>query len=345
MGVSISKVSLGGDDVSEIVQLNLTVEDNDWFGVFDQIEVQRSRGLSTGPFESVTASGWLPARIPHTGGDRPAVTVTGATVDVVGRDLLLRLNELEDATVLFTDSGPGTLTLAEVAEQIQSQLLGRVLSWADSSGVLVLETAQPGTGAILRVVGGDASSLLGLSTEEPDSLAFGRDAHLALFKGRERYTFNDLRGSSSFFYRTRFRNQAQNTASAFTQPSFASQPLGVSGASIVSGRLALVGVDGRPLPGVLIRIFNKENSFFVEGCLVSGSAIDGVTGDYGTLEVNLVRGAQVTVAIDGTDIVRDIKVPTDPEVGVFNLLDPDIGPNDYWTVRVPQIDYAPRRSR
>jgi hypothetical protein len=194
------------------------------------------------------------------------------------------------------------------------------------------------------VVGGDAAPLLQLSVLEPYSLAFGKAAHLALQKGKERYTFIDLSGSSSSFYRTRFRNRDQNTVSTFTQPQVDAKPLGVSGDHVVTGRISLVGIDGRPVPGVLIRIFGKEDSFFVDGSLVAGPAIDGVTGDLGTLEVTLVRGAKVTVAIDGTPIVRDIVVPLDPSVGVFNLLDPNIGPDDFWTVRVPRLEYAQRRS-
>jgi hypothetical protein len=341
MSVSVSKITLG-DGESEVVALHLFVEDTDWHGLFDQVEVQRSRGLSTGPFEPVTAVTWCGARVPSDGG--PATALAGPTVDVVGRDLRLKLSETEEVAVVFTDPGPGVLTTAQAAAQIAQQLAGRVLAWVDEDGRLVLETVQSGTGAALRVVGGDAVSLLGLPASEPSSLAFGCDAHIHLTKGKERYYFIDQRGSSAYFYRTRFRNQLLSTVSQFTQPSYAAQPLGVSADSIVCGRLELVGLDGRPLANVLVRVFNRFQPQAVEGKLLAGPAVDGLTNEHGTLELNLVRGAQVTVAIDGTSIVRDITVPTDPGVGVFNLLDPAAGPDDYWRVRAPDIEYAQRRS-
>jgi hypothetical protein len=344
MGISISKTIAGGDGITDVVALNIFLEDSDWFGLFDQIEVQRSRGLSTGPFEPVTTTNWVGARLPEDGGDSPTIAVTGPIADIVDRDLQLKLNETDELEVVFTDPGPGVLTYAEAAAQIQTQSAGRLLAWVDEDAKLVIETVQPGTGAALRVVGGEAAPLLGLPTSEPDSLAFGRDAHIALIKGKERYYFIDLRGDSDYFYRTRFRNRLLNTVSQFTQPSFAAQPLGVSQENLVCGRLELVGIDGRPLANVLVRVFNRFGPQTVEGKLLAGPSVDGITTEYGTLELNLVRGAEVTVAIDGTNIVRDITVPTDASVGVFNLLDPTVGPDDYWRVKHADIEYAQRRT-
>lgn len=344
MSVSISKSTTVGDGVSELVSLTIFVEDADWFGTFDQIEVHRSRGLSTGPFEPVTSSYWATARVPYHGGDVPVSLVPGPNVDVVDRDLLLLLNETDELEVVFTDPGPGVLTLYEASQQIEGQASGRLIAWVDADAQLVIQTVQPGTGAALRIVGGDAASLLGLETVEPNSLAFGRDAHVALVRGKERYYFIDQRGASDYFYRTRFRSRLDNTVSSFTQPSYAGHPLGVSKENIVCGRLELVGIDGRPLKNILVRVFNRFAPQTVENKLVAGVVVDGLTNEYGLLELNLVRGVEVTVAIDGTSIVRDIMVPTDVSVGVFNLLDPTAGPDDYWRVREADVEYAQRRT-
>lgn len=344
MSISIARLGQGTGEESELVQINLSVSDSDWLGTFDQIEVQRSKGESTGPYESLTAGTWSGARLPAYGQDAPSTPVTGARIDAVGRDLQLRLNELEDFTVVFTDPGAGTLTLSEAAGQIQAQLAARVRSWVDGEGVLVLETTQPGTGAALRILGGDAVPVLGLSSVEPESIAYGKDGYISLVVGRESYSFLDLQGSSTYFYRTRFRSSTYNTASAYTQPSSAAQPIGVNSTSLVTGRVTLVGIDGRPLPGVLVRIFSKQTPKVVDGMLVAGTTLDGLTDDSGSLEFNLVRGLEVTVTVDGTEIVRDVTVPIDATIGVFNLFDPNLGPNDYWTVAVPQLVYAPRRS-
>lgn len=344
MGISIVRVPSGADEFTELVQLHIFVEDSDWFGTFDHIQVYRSRGLSTGPYEPLTAYGWKPARIPADGGDEPTTWGPGPVVDIVGDTLSLRINEADDYDIVFTDPGPGTLTYADAISQIETATQARLRGWIDDDGALVLETLQPGTGAALRIVGGDAAPKLGLPTTEPNSLAYGLDSNIALMKGKERYVFNDLKGDSAYFYRTRFHNRSQNTASAFTQPSHGDQPLGVSAENIVCGRIQLVGLDGRPLRNMLVRVFNRFKQQLVEDKLLAGPAVDGLTNEHGTLELNLVRGVEVTVAIDGTDIVREITVPTDPDVGVFNLLDPTLGPDDYWKVRAPNVEYAQRRS-
>lgn len=342
MGISISSTVAGGEASTELVQLHIFVEEDDWLNVFNQIEVWRSRGLSTGPYEELTADSWRPARLPADGGDLPATPVTGPSVIISGLELQLRLNEQDDIIVLFTGVNP--LSYAQAASQIQSQSAGRLRSYVDEDSNLVVETLEPGTGAILRVVGGDAAPFLGLPTTEPDSLAYGRDARISLVAGREKYLFNDIRGKSTYFYRTRFRNSDQETWSEFSQPSPADQSIGLSHENIVCGQLCMVRLDGKPLRNQLVRVFNRYKTQQVESKLVAGPELDAVSDMDGKVQFFLVRGSQVTVSIDGTDIVRDIEVPTDPLVGIFNLLDPNLGPDDYFKVRVPRIEYAQRRT-
>jgi len=50
------------------------------------------------------------------------------------------------------------------------------------------------------------------------------------------------------------------------------------------------------------------------------------------------------VAIAGTDIVRDVTTPEDPNVVVFDMLDPAYGHDDLFSVQKPSIDYAVRRT-
>lgn len=342
MGVSISSTVAGGEASTELVQLHIFVQEEDWLNTFNQIEVWRSRSLSTGPFEELTADTWRSARIPADGGDIPASPVTGPSVSVSGLELQLKLNEQDDIVITFTGVDP--LTFSDVASQIQTQSATRLRSYVDEDSNLVIETVEPGTGAILRVVGGDAAPILRLPTTEPDSLAYGRDARISLMAGKEKYLFNDIRGASTYYYRTRFYNSDQETWSEFSQPSPADQSIGISHENIVCGQLYMVKLDGKPLRNQLVRVFNRYKTQQVESRLVAGPELDSVSDMDGKVQFFLVRGSQVTVSIDGTDIVRDIEVPTDATVEVFNLLDPDLGPDDYFEVRVPRIEYAQRRS-
>jgi hypothetical protein len=338
MAISVQTVASTG--TTEIVQLHLMVSDDDWVGTFDKVEVARSRTLSSGPYESMTAEVWTSARMPKNGGDAPANPVTGPTVVISGTALQLRLNEKDDVTIVFTGTDP--LTLAAVAAQIQTGSAQRITAWVDKDSKLVFQTTEPGTGAALRVVGGDAAGVLGLTTVEPDCLTFGKDAHLQLVQGVERYTFTDLRGSSDYFYRTRYR--IGDGVSEWSQPTSSGQAVGISTDNLVKGTIQMVRMDGRPLVGALLRIFNRYKTQLVEKKLVAGPGLNGISDKNGLVEFFLVRGTKITVAIDGTDIVRHIDVPTDSTVTVFNLLDPSLSYDDAFTVQVPRIIAAERRS-
>ena len=343
MSIGITKTATG-DGVSELVQLHICVQDEDWLGTFDRIEVERSRGLSTGPFEPLTADTWEAARIPKDGGDAAASPPTGPTLAIVGDTLELRVNEQDDYTVTFTDPGPGVLTQAEAVSQINTALPQVVQAWIDSDATIVLATYEAGTGAALRVVGGDAAPKLGLPTTEPDSISFGKAAKLALVPGKERYTFVDIRGATEYFYRTRFFSTVNNTASEYSHPQLSTQFSGVDAGNLVCGQVRLSRMNGQPLSGVQVRVINRSGLHETEGWLVAGRQLQAITDDGGLASFTLIRGMQVDVAIDGTSLVRTLTVPTDPEEGVFNLLDPALGPDDYFRVKHPDIEYAYKRT-
>jgi hypothetical protein len=95
---------------------------------------------------------------------------------------------------------------------------------------------------------------------------------------------------------------------------------------------------------VQVRVFNRAGLFEKSGALVSGNQLTALTDASGVASFSLVRGMTVEVAIDGTSLVRQITVPEDPAEGVFNLLDPAIGPDDYFRVKHPDIQYAYKRT-
>jgi hypothetical protein len=342
MSVDISKTVTDGGTV-QLVQVNVCLQDTDWQGNFDRIEIERSRGLSTGPFEPLTADVWTNARIPADGGAPATGPVTGPTLAIVGETLELLLGEEYAYTVTFTDPGPGTLTVQQAAAQIQFQV-PLLQAWVDDNARLVLQTVMAGTGAALRVVGGDAAPALLLPTTEPDSVSFGKDARLALVLGKERYCFRDLQGSDGYFYRMRFFDTATGATSSYGAPAPVPRANGLGCEDVVEGRVRLVALNGRPLCGVQVRVFNRAGLFEKSGALVSGNQLTALTDASGVASFSLVRGMTVEVAIDGTSLVRQITVPEDPAEGVFNLLDPAIGPDDYFRVKHPDIQYAYKRT-
>jgi hypothetical protein len=343
IAVSQLLVDEDAESTSETVQLQILVKDEDWAGLFNQIEVWRSRDTVSGPYEELTADSWKRARIPKTAGDEPSSPVDGASVIISGEVLQFLVNEQD--TYVVTISGVDPLTFAEVAAQVVAQGQGRLDSYVDSNGVFVVETTEPGTGAILRVEETDGAAVLALPTSEPECLAYGRDARISLKTGTEEYLFTDVRGDSTYWYKTRFRNKLTQAVSEFSQPYSVGQALGISRANIVCGQLDLVGLDGKPVAYREVSVYPSNLGELIEDKLVVGPSQLRATDSNGHVEFLLVRGSTVTVAISGTSIVRDIEVPTDATVSVFGLLEASVGPvDDVFVVNRPDIVYASRRS-
>lgn len=341
MSLSIYKSVIEGG-TTHLVQLNICLEDSDWSPNFDRIDVERSRGLSTGPFEALTADEWSHAVLPKDAGS-PALMVTGPKLDLVGKPLLLRVNEEFDYTVTFTDPGPGYLSVYDAALQIGTAV-PLVDTWVDADAKVVISTKEAGTRAAVRVVGGDAAPHLGYGLYGQEAVAFGKDARMALVLGKERYTFQDLQGKDGYFYRMRFYSTGTQAFSGYTLPAPVPRYKGLLCTDTVVGRVTLVDLDGRPLSGVQVRVFNRKGLFEKSGLLVAGRQLQTITKEDGRAEFQLVRGMEVEVAVDGTSLVRQITVPEDPAEGVFNLLDPSIGPDDYFRVKQPHIEYAYKRT-
>jgi hypothetical protein len=323
----------------ETIQLQVLVQEADWLGLYDQVEVWRARDTS-GLYEELTAATWLPARLPKDAGDPPDVAVPGPSLVVDGKSLQLKVNEVTDLDVVVSGTDP--LTTTQVAVQITAQGGRAVVSYVDALGQLAVETVEPGTGASLRVVGGDVAAL----TELPiDELVYGRNPRLGLRSGATAYSFFDLWGTSASLYKTRFRNRLTGAVSEFSAPFSAGQALGLSASSVVVGYLNLVDMNGKPLAYRAVVVGNQLQGALIEDKFVAGRGETKLTDVQGHVEFQLVRGQTVTVAISGTDVVREILVPTDVAVSVFNLLSSSVGTGeDMFKVSVPELVYAERRS-
>lgn len=327
----------------EVVTLNILADDSDFVGLFDRIEVWRSRTGTGGPWEELTYDAWVGARLPTTGGDLPVIAQTGANVNLAGLTLELLLNEKDELAITFTGTDP--LTGAQAAAQIQTQSLGRLRAWVDDQAHLVIETTEPGTGATLRVLPSDAAAFLGLPLSEPASLAYGREARISLLAGTSSYSFVDRAGSSGYYYRTRFRNRVNNTASEWSQTYLAKQTVGVDPSDVVTGYLDLVDSAGHTLTGIEVSLRSPFVGQLVAGKLVAGQDLMKKTDENGHVEFTLMRGQKYTLAISGTNIAKEIQAPIDTSISSFLLVDDAFATqDDYFRARVPQIPTAARRS-
>lgn len=340
--IAVTPTSLPDEPGDEVVSLNVRAKSQDFAGFFDVLEVWRSFGGEQGPFTEVTADQWMPARLPLTGGDRPASPVTGASIALVGKTIVFLVNDLDTVTITFTGTDP--LTKAEAASQIETQSTGKLVAYVDSTGQVVVETPGTGTGALLQCTGGTAAGDLGIDTTTPSNTAYGRDARIQLRTNTEQYRFTDQRGKTDAYYRIRYRNRLNAATSDFSQPFGAGQVSTLADSSLVLGQLDLVDLQGRPLAYRQVRIHTNFNGVLVEGKLMAGGDLIGNTDLNGHVEFMLARGQKISVAVIGTDLVRDITVPTDTAVLAFNLLDPTLSTNDIFRVQVPELVYAERRT-
>lgn len=327
----------------EVVQLDISVETASWEGLFDSLEIYRSRLSQGGPFEPLMGDTWAAARLPSgVEGDPPTVPEIGGSRNVVGLKLELLMQETTELSITFTGSNP--LTLAQVATQIQNASGGLLRSFV-KGGILVIETTKAGSGAVLRTTGGDAVPFLGLSAVEPDSLAFGLDARIPLVKGETSYVFSDPNGQQGYYYRARFFNSVDRTVSEFGPPFTGRFVTGISATNMVRGFVDFVDSNGAAKANQEVLVYVHPTGSIVEGKVVVPSAPTRLLSDTdGHVELQLVRGSKVTIAVAGTDLIRDIEVPTDPNVSAFCLLDPTYGKNDLFKVRIPALEYAARRS-
>ena len=330
--------------VTECVSVQINTSPGDWESAgFNRIEVWRSTVSPAGPYEALTAPQWAPAVLPNSAGLEPEAPVAGKQLQLAGTQLLLRVDGTYDVAVSF--NAPGYAALAQAASEITAQSGGLLRAYVDATGLLVLVGIRPGSAASLEITGGDAAALLGLPTVRPDSLAYGRDAHLRLLPGVQQYTFQDFRGSRSYFYRTRLIDTVTGSQGAFSLPFIASQGLGITQSNVMQGFVDLVGIDGRPLVGQLVQVYARTQPALVEGKLVTGSQQVRTTDTQGRAQFTLVRGVQYTVSISGTDLSRGVLAPTDPSVTAFNLLAGAVGvQDDLFTVDRPPMEYAERRS-
>jgi hypothetical protein len=201
-----------------------------------------------------------------------------------------------------------------------------------------------GVAALVEVTGGTALPDLGLSSLSPENLGQGRSPWIPLEVEKSGYAFSDPWGTAEGYYKTRYRNAVTGAVSAYSSPIPARTLAALDHSFMAEGFVYLVDVAGRPLANYAVQVYADYNGSVVDGRVVAAGDLVQKTDETGRATFSLVRGQRVTVALPGTNLRRTLTVPTDPSVVSFNLLDGKLGPEDVFTVAVPDIVVAERRS-
>jgi hypothetical protein len=305
--------------------------------LFHALEVWRSRVGEWGPYEEVTAPGYTAASFPAADGLAPDVT-TGPSILLHGKYLEL---EVDETLIIRTDfSGADPYNYATAATAINAQSRGRYLAYV-ARGILHINGVSAGSAASLRVVGGEAAPLLGLSLLSPENAAYGREPWTALTTGISRYTFVDRNSEAGFYYKTRLRNILTGAVSAFAPAFMPKAPSGLSADNRVVGYVRLASSTGGPDVSRRLAVRVEFHPTLIEGHNIAGGDIELCTDGTGYAETLLVPGTQIQVALGGTELVRSLVVPSTS----FNLLDPAYGTDDVFRVQSNPERYASPRSR
>ena len=304
---------------------------------FDVLEVQRSKLTANGPYEEVTAATYEGARLPKgASGVVPDPAVSGPLVLANGMTLEFKIQGVSSRELTVTLSGSDPLSYGQVAQQIVAQSGQYLKSWATSSQ-LIIETVEIGPQVTLEITGGDAAPALGLPI---GVVAQGKRARHMLENDKNVYEFVDPYGSQLFFYRVRQRHSITGLLGTWVGP-FQAKGVPTQLEPII-GYVDMIDGSGRPLPDKEVLVYGKSSSQLIGGRVVAPLSERRLTDVKGRARFQLLRGQHVTVAIMGTDIVREVTVPTSEDVTLFNLLDPGIARDDAFDVQVPDVPYANR---
>lgn len=323
---------MAGIATGQIVSFNVGVPSDETENLFTHIEVFRSRSGVGGPYEEITGPEWVPATI-----SAPAKLSV-----ISGKQLKLRINEVTDLTITFSDPDPISPTSA--ASEVITQGLGLVTAYIQD-GNLVLSSTQPGGAATIRVLESDAAVLLGFPFEEPTSVGFGKDARTPLIPDQSSYSLLDHHGSNDYYYKVRFVNTLENAVSDFSEAFNTATRSSIESSLLVTGLVRLVDLQGRPIPNVDVRVHVGNQTQLVGGAyLVAEAETSSLTDKNGEVSFNLPRGIEVVVSVSGTNVSRTVTTPVDAAITSFNMLDPAYGSDDAFKVQRPVIEYAVRRS-
>lgn len=332
----MSQVLLSLSETS-LVRLDIRTEDSEWQGLYDRIEVLRAVLGESGPYVALTGEFWMQATLPED--FAPPSGGSGPQANIVGKDLILLVNEKYEVNTVFTGTDP--LTFLQAAGQITTAANGQLTAYVDTNGKLVLRSIVVGGMSSIRVVGGEAAPLLGLTVGD---IALGTDPRIPLVAGKTNYAFTDFFGNKKYFYKTRFMNSTTSAKSTLTVPFSARAAVGIDPKNIVRGYVRLLRRDGQPDAKKEVTIYAPTLGFQVDGATVTGGQELFLTDEQGYIEVRLIRGMDIDVGIGGTSLIRRVKVPTDSAIEKFDLLSPEYGQDDAFAVKRVETPYAERRN-
>lgn len=295
---------------------------------FDQLQVQRSKLGS--PYTDA-------AFITAASAEAPVLTGTteGDFASLSGKDLRIKVNGGAEQSVTFLSADP--ISLANVLSEINAGITDLTAD-NDGTGKVQLTGELEGSGGTIEVTGGTAATILGLS----QTIVHGKDQHIGLQAGVDEYTYADLSGEASYWYRTRYYSSVTSTYGGWSDWIQGSTGAAVSADELIVGKIQMADIDGSALSGMRITLVNVYSPLIADGYFIAGRSKQIETDGTGLAETVLIKGMMLDVVVEGTSIIRRIEVPSTGTE--FDLLDASLVQDDPFQIQVPDLPSAVRRS-
>lgn len=213
---------------------------------------------------------------------------------------------------------------AQVAARINEVVAG--LATVIDGTTVRLTSPTTGRASSIKVTYCDAYDLGWVA----DQIEYGRAARISLSSGTLVYSFPDVAGRNDDRYKWRFSAAGASPISDFSAVVQGQVQPTVSSANLSVGTAKFLDVMGRPLKArILVATLSVPQS--LGGMYVSGPQPLQVDSDAtGFLQLTLMRGARVRVAIEDSAYVREFVVP---DAASFDILATMASAPDQFTVQ------------
>lgn len=294
---------------------------------FDKLVWYRSRTGPNGVYDPATGTAVAPAVLESASRGPHALH---------GKTMSFMVNGVTQVDVTFSGTDPYSTSSA--VSDINGAT-GLVVASVSIDDHLILTTAATGSAASIEILESDGAIAIGFQTGDA---AIGLDANNSLVSGTYQYFYTDQNSSSEFYYKVQFYNSTTHQISELGTPLTADNAQVVPYSETAVGFVRCTDLRGRAIIDRKITIANMFLPNTIAGYNVFRQYEEISTDKTGYAEIRLLKGAEVDVAVEGTNFVRRIQVPTD--VDVFNLFDPTLVTTDEFGIQTPQIDFAIRLS-
>jgi hypothetical protein len=223
------------------------------------------------------------------------------------------------------------------------------LSFVGDAGEVVVTSSTVGRTSSIQLTKSVGAAQLGFSPER----VVGADPRIDLVSGQPIYFFYDVDPAElhshedglstpkeAIRYKWRYSANGQLPFSNFSSSTFDNQTrLGIDPSELSVGVALFVSPNGRAQKkAVLVSASSTQK---IGNVVLAPDVTLSVESDSsGFCQIPLIRGSKVTIAIEGTNIVREITVP---DTSVFDLLDAIASAPDQFAVQSP-VPLLTRRS-